>query len=223
MLTATDVAQAAVPTPAWQSPERRLGSPGYAALLRAVVEPATAATAGAALGIKASTAARLLREFHRHGLVHVADWVRAGKPRSPYVPQYRAGRGEDAAVPTSVRGSRVLPRPLCLEFCRLTSIVMDGSMTVVEFADEAGIERWEADRYLRMMRAKRLLYVARWDTSGHKPVRAWGWGPGKHSAKRPKRKPEVDRNWRRRRNDQMVLLALRGEAPANSMPFNLRA
>lgn len=192
----------------WIRPERRMGMPGYARLLRTVVEPMTAAQAAAAMKIKSTTAARLLREFHRFGLVHVIGWVQAGKPRSPFVPVYAAGRGEDAPVPTSIRSAKLTPRPLCLEFCRVTSIIMDAPVTTADLAEEAGIDLWDARRFLLVLRSVGLLYVALWDVSGHKPVRAWAWGPGKHSAKRPK--SNAQREWRRRRDDLRMLRVLRG-------------
>lgn len=193
----------------WARPERRMGIPGYARLLRTVVEPMTAAEAAEAVKVKSTTVARLLREFHRFGLVHVIGWVRAGKPRSPFVPVYSAGRGDDAPVPTSIRSAKTTPRPLCLEFCRVTSMVMDGPVTTADLSEEAGIDMWDAQRFLSVLRSVGLLYVARWDVSGHKPVRAWGWGPGKHSAKRPK--SNAQREWRRRRDDLRILAALRGQ------------
>lgn len=191
---------------------QRLGTAGYARLLRAVVTPRTPAQAASLAGMKRSTAAMLLREFVLQGIAHVTGWTPSNsRPSAPWVPICLAGPGENVDPPVNVRHAKRRPRLLCLEFCRLTRIVMEAPLTVQQLADEAGIQDKPADCHLRAMRRNGLLFVADWDTSGHRPTRMWGWGPGKHSAKRPGSLAGVTREWSQHRRARIALQALRGQ------------
>ena len=193
---------------------QRLGIAGYARLLRAVVDPAAPSKAAATLGMRSSTASRLLCEFHRHGIVHITAWERSSELHHAacWMPVYSAGPGEDVEGPSrNARRPGRLLQAACLEFCRLTEIVMEAPLTVQQLANEAGTKRRPAEHYLRAMRGSGLVYVAGWEMTGHRPTRMWGWGPGKHSAKRPGSLAKVSREWSQHRYARIALQALRGQ------------
>lgn len=192
---------------------QRLGIHGYARLLRAVVTPAAPGKAAQSIGrMRSATASRLLCEFHRHGIVHITGWERSSvHPAACWMPVYKAGVGDDAQAPDNIKLPGRLLQAAALEFIRFTGILMDGPLTVQQLANEAGTARRPAEHYLRAMRASGLLYVAAWDTSGHRPTRMWAWGPGRQSAKRPASMAGVAREWSQHRQALRALQALRGQ------------
>ena len=185
----------------------RLGLEGYARLLRAIRAPATAREAAAFVGTQRQTAARLLRMFERLGIAHIDGWVRAGLPRSPYVPVYLAGPGLNAEPPHPIKPVAVRPRSVCLEFCRIVSMLMECPRSTAELAVDAGIHPYSAMRFTRILRRVGLLYISGWERHGTgRHAAVWAFGAGRRDAAR---RSASASEWRQRSRDARLLQIVR--------------
>lgn len=158
---------------------QRLGMAGYVPLLAAM--PGTIVEIGERTGVCQTTAYKLVREFHRLGIVHRSGLV-PGKLRSTPRPIWSSGPGVDVPVKRE-RRARVV-RPQVIAFASVIKALAE-PRTIAELSDETGVCRGVISAIVKALRARRLSHVGEWERRHGCPIARHVWGRG-GDARRPR-------------------------------------
>lgn len=184
----------------------RLGCPGYARLLAAIVRQPLSPRGLAATGLVGLEAGgRFCAYLHSVGTLHIADWELP--PDQKRMPIYAYGPGKDAPVPTRrpngdrYRGGsldRFIPRPDFLQpeliAFNEALVAMQEPITAPQIAAESGLFIRTAWSLIDTLTEEKLIYVADWlsPPRGGSRQPLFHWGPGKKSKAKPPRKTRAE-------------------------------
>ena len=169
-------------------PGQRLMAPGYAELLRFLINmngTATWRAVAARFDVNRSTAPALLRACSRHGLAHITQWIREPvDKRTSLMPAYAFGPGVDAPHPGFKDGSAFKgnkPDRVRIEFMTFANAVkalQEEPLHGRALAEHVGCSYSTARKIIAALRKAKLAHIAsyleRADRGRGAPLYAFG-------------------------------------------------
>lgn len=99
-------------------------------------------------------------------------------------------------------------RPAHIAVAVMVAQLVEGPATVPEIAEESGLTERSVREYMRAMRKRRAVHVARWehDAAGRQTLAAYRLGAKPDAARVPPRsRAEIARHYRARKRDAQLL------------------
>jgi hypothetical protein len=196
--------------------KKRIGMPGYAAILGSLRYGALSTTQLANKhGVSRLLIMAVMRHCLRAGVVHRTDWHRP-VPHARMVPRWALGQAGDISMPQYEEKTR-RPRPGPSALRTLTAVLQvaaEAAHTRQELVDEVGVHIATMERAVRLLRDNGLLYIESW----HKPPQGTTVAElragCKRDAPRPARQgkaPAVFAQFRQRREQMALQQMLAGQ------------
>lgn len=176
----------------------RIGVRGYVALLASL--PATSATLASKSGFTSRSVSAMMRRFWSLGLAHPGSTVVSGNNAAVI---WHAGDGPCAT--TAKCGLKLRPGVQHIAFGYAIRALHDGA-TTHDVADAIGASLETGQRFVRLLRAQRMVHIAEWrrGTDG-KPVAVYEYGPGADAAKPRQTPAEKSRRCRAAARNRVML------------------
>lgn len=199
--------------------------PLYAEVVRLLYDGVTVGQLAERCRLTPNTAHLILRRFHDQGIAHIGDWIQP-RARSVMVAFWQFGPGVDAPCPPAK--STGLPtrrhfappcRPLAetISFANLIRALAEPH-SINSLADITGGTRGQVERFVRIAKQLRIVYVADWERSSSGPPAAmYQLGADQRDKPRPKVKTraQIHRQYIDGRNAKRGMLTILHALAAN--------
>lgn len=115
-------------------------------------------------------------------------------------------------VDTSVRRKSRAIKVNALAFCLMCKLMMDGTRTCAELAEETGLHVLTVYDWTRAMHKQGIIHICMWEGEGRSSTRVFMFGPGKDAARPLKKRSIISAEYRARKRAGHLLQMMAGAA-----------
>lgn len=108
-------------------------------------------------------------------------------------------------------GSRRGHKVNALTFSILCKLMMDGTRTCHELAEESGLHVLTVYDWTRELHRQGVIHICMWDGEGRSSVRIFKMGPGKDAPRPTKSRAAIHADYRARKKTQELLQLMAGK------------
>lgn len=115
-------------------------------------------------------------------------------------------------VDTSVRRKSRAIKVNALAFCLMCKLMMDGTRTCAELAEETGLHVLTVYDWTRAMHKQGIIHICMWEGEGRSSTRIFMFGPGKDAPRPIKKRSVISAEYRARKQAAHMLQMMAGAA-----------
>ena len=107
-------------------------------------------------------------------------------------------------------GSRRGHKVNAMTFAIMTKLLMEGTRTCQELADETGLHKLTVYDWTRELHRQGVIHICMWEGEGRSSTRIFKFGPGKDAPRPVKTRKQISEDYKTRKKSVQLLHRLAG-------------